>query len=122
MEASEQTEKPHNWLHYVNPSLGGLMVAIKLDKRYVRGEGCYLFDHEGVRYLDFLAGYGAIPFGYHPKELWEVLHQVELQMEPTFSIPSFLEAAGDLAAALIALCPKGIESTDPNDHRCESHD
>jgi len=101
-------EEEHKWLKYINPVLGGLMSAIKLDKRYVRAEGCYMFDHEGVRYLDFLAGYGAIPFGYHPKELWEVFHQVEELQEPTFSIPSLLEAAGDLAEALVNICPKGM--------------
>ena len=32
-----------------------------------RGEGCYLFDAEGKKYLDFIAGIGVINLGYnHP--------------------------------------------------------
>jgi len=35
-----------------------VLQIIDYDVDYVRGEGAYLFDAEGNRYLDFLGGYG----------------------------------------------------------------
>jgi len=35
---------------------------------FVRGEGCYLWDKEGNRYLDFVTGYSSLIFGHsHPR-------------------------------------------------------
>jgi len=35
---------------------------------FVRGEGCYLWDKEGNRYLDFVSGYSSLVFGHsHPR-------------------------------------------------------
>lgn len=40
----------------------------RLDKAFVRGEGCYLFDTEGKSYLDALAGIGVVSLGHaNPK-------------------------------------------------------
>src|SRR5689334_9176452 len=61
----------HPFEGYVNPSLGAVLRGLKLDKRYVRGEGCWLEDAEGRRYLDFMAAYGALPFGHNPPEIWD---------------------------------------------------
>jgi len=79
------------------------MESIGLDKRYVSGEGSFLFDSEGRKYLDFLAGYGAIPFGYHPQQLWDEIFLLHKNREPIFVIPSFLEAAGALSKRLVEL-------------------
>ena len=38
-----------------------------------RGEGVYLFDTEGKKYLDFAAGYAVSSLGYGNKELNEAL-------------------------------------------------
>ncbi|MCI0998324.1 putrescine aminotransferase, partial [Pseudomonas corrugata] len=45
---------------YVNPEIGELIRRVGLDKTFVRGEGCYLYDEEGRDYLDFLGAYGAL--------------------------------------------------------------
>jgi 4-aminobutyrate aminotransferase / (S)-3-amino-2-methylpropionate transaminase / 5-aminovalerate transaminase len=35
---------------------------------FVRGEGCYLWDGSGKRYLDFVSGYSSLSFGHsHPR-------------------------------------------------------
>src|SRR5437016_5416836 len=54
----------HPYEAYVNPYVGALLRAVNMDKRYVRGEGCWLSDEEGTHYLDFTAAYGALPFGF----------------------------------------------------------
>ncbi|BAD39753.1 aminotransferase class III-fold pyridoxal phosphate-dependent enzyme [Symbiobacterium thermophilum] len=98
----------HLFTEYVNPHLGRLLEAINMDKRFVRGEGCYLWDSEGRRYLDFVAAYGALPFGFNPPEIWEALRAVELTGEPSFVQPSALQAAGELARRLIEVAPEGL--------------
>ncbi len=93
----------HPYPSYVNPYLGELLKLVQLDKRFVRGEGAWLWDDEGNRYLDFIAAYGALPFGFNPPRIWEALEQVRQAGEPSFIQPSYLDAAGQLAAKLIEL-------------------
>lgn len=98
----------HPYAAYVNPYLGKLLSMINMDKRFVRGEGCYLYDENGRRYLDFVAAYGALPFGFNHPEVWQALHDVQANLEPSFVQPSALEAAGALAERLIAVAPEGL--------------
>ncbi len=52
---------------HVNPKLVQVLKTIGFDRKYVRGEGAYLWDDEGNRYLDFLTGYGMFNIGRnHP--------------------------------------------------------
>lgn len=98
----------HRFTEYVNPHLGRLLESINMDKRFVRGEGCYLWDAEGKRYLDFVAAYGALPFGFNHPEIWATVHEVEANLEPSFVQPSALDAAGALAERLIQIAPQGL--------------
>ncbi|MFZ5596516.1 MAG: aminotransferase class III-fold pyridoxal phosphate-dependent enzyme [Bacillota bacterium] len=95
----------NNFTEYVNPHLGKLLEQVKMDKVFVRGEGNYLYDSGGKRYLDFIAAYGALPFGYNPPEIWQALEQVRSENEPSFIQPSALGAAGELARRLVELAP-----------------
>lgn len=98
----------NNFTGYVNPHLGKLLEQVRLDKVFVRGEGNYLYDAHGKRYLDFIAAYGALPFGFNPPEIWEALEEVRNNAWPSFIQPSALEAAGELARRLIELAPSGL--------------
>jgi acetylornithine/succinyldiaminopimelate/putrescine aminotransferase/acyl-CoA synthetase (AMP-forming)/AMP-acid ligase II/predicted amino acid dehydrogenase/acyl carrier protein len=92
----------------VNPELGRVLQQMKMDKTFVRGEGCYLFDGAGRRYLDFLAQYGALPFGFNPPAIWSALAAVRERAEPSFAQPSAPAAAGELARRLLAAAPPGL--------------
>jgi len=48
----------HPFTEYLNPYLGELLHNVALDKTFVRGEGCYLYDDHGNGYLDCIAAYG----------------------------------------------------------------
>ena len=50
----------HPYIRHVNPDLADMLARLRLDKRFVRGEGCELFDAAGRRYLDCIAAYGAL--------------------------------------------------------------
>lgn len=93
----------HPFASFVNPHLAQLLSRLRMDKRFVRGEGPWLWDAAGRRYLDFISNYGAVPFGYNPPEIWEALMSVRDRREPSFVQPSLLDAAGVLAERLIAL-------------------
>ncbi len=98
----------HPFREYVNPYLGNLLEQIKMDKSYVQGKGAWLVDQQGERYLDFIASYGALPFGFNPPEIWEALDSVRLSAEPSFVQPSALVPAGELAQRLVELAPAGL--------------
>lgn len=99
----------HPFVEYVNPHLGRLLSRINMDKTFVRGEGCYLYDSEGRRYLDLIASYGALAFGYNPPEIWNAIEDLRRSAEPSFVQPSYLEAAGKLAKRLIEIAPPGLK-------------
>jgi acetylornithine/succinyldiaminopimelate/putrescine aminotransferase len=98
----------HPFRRFDNPELGRLLAQLGADRAYVRGEGCRLWDREGRRVLDFLAQYGALPFGFNPPRIWAALEAVRSAAEPSLVQPSYLEAAGELAERLIALAPPGM--------------
>jgi ornithine--oxo-acid transaminase len=53
---------------HINPVFVKMLRTIGFDKKYVRGEGAYLWDAEGNKYLDLLTGWGVFALGRnHPK-------------------------------------------------------
>lgn len=98
----------HPFNTHVNPELGRLLGQMAMDKTFIRGEGSWLWDEQGHRYLDFLAQYGALPFGFNPSRIWAALTAVRDSGEPSFVQPSYLNAAGELARRLIAVAPPGM--------------
>lgn len=73
-------------------------------KRYpvtlVYGEGSYVWDAEGKRYLDLFPGWGCNILGHCPKP---VVKAVQKQIEHLIHIPNtwFTEAQGDFAEAIV---------------------
>lgn len=86
---------------YVNPALGARLRLLQLDKRFVRARGAELVDAEGRVYLDFVSGYGALPFGHNPQTIWSALHEAARDDLPNLVQGSAAEPAGALAKALL---------------------
>ncbi len=61
---------------HLNPAFVKMLRAIGFDKRYVRGEGCYLFDDEGNKYLDLLTGWGVFALGRNHPKIKSILQQL----------------------------------------------
>jgi acetylornithine/succinyldiaminopimelate/putrescine aminotransferase len=61
---------------YLNPQLPRVLHAIGFDKVYERAEGAYLYDRDGNRYLDFLAGFGAAGIGRNHPVVRQALRDV----------------------------------------------
>jgi acetylornithine/succinyldiaminopimelate/putrescine aminotransferase len=61
---------------YLNPQLPRMLHAIGFDKVYERAEGAYLYDQDGNRYADFLAGFGVFGVGRNNPRVREALHSM----------------------------------------------
>jgi 4-aminobutyrate aminotransferase-like enzyme len=95
---------------YINTSLARAQAIISFDKVYTRGQGAYLWDADGHRYLDLLSGYGVFNLGRaHP-----VLKQV-IQELAALDLPSLVKMdcpllAGLLAENLAKRMPPGLDA------------
>jgi ornithine--oxo-acid transaminase len=60
---------------YISPQLPRVLETIGFDHFYERGEGCYLWDRDGKRYLDFLSGFGVYALGRSHPAIVDALKQ-----------------------------------------------
>lgn len=92
---------------YLNPGLAKLMAFAGFGAE-VRGEGLYLFDHEGRKFLDCLGGYGTFSLGHrHPAVVAAVrdgLDRLGMSGKAFFSPNS-----ADLAELLVENSPAGLD-------------
>jgi adenosylmethionine-8-amino-7-oxononanoate aminotransferase len=97
-EALQRAAKDHLWLHFsTTANYEGRDVPV-----IVRGEGCHLYDTQGRRYLDMLAGLFTVQIGYsHGDELGEVaaeqMRRLPFYTNWTYAHPPAIELAEKLA-------------------------
>jgi hypothetical protein len=96
------------YIRHVAPYRGFLYRQLGLDKTFVRGEGCSLIDEHGTRYADFVAQFGAVPFGHDPQAIWDAIDSVRREGRPNLAIASISPVAGELAERLLAVAPPGL--------------
>lgn len=89
----------------INPTMNKLLKTFKLDVEYTKAEGLMLYDNKGNRYLDFIAQYGAVPFGYNPPEICAAMNEFFNEGIPSMVQPSVPVKAVELAELLIKLAP-----------------
>jgi ornithine--oxo-acid transaminase len=88
-----------------NPRFAKVLRTIGFDRQYVRGQGSYLWDEQGNRYLDFLSGYGMFNLGRnHPVVLQAVRDYLELGDPWKIQMGATL-LPGLLAEKLLSLVP-----------------
>jgi ornithine--oxo-acid transaminase len=94
---------------YVNPQLPRVLGTLAFDRFYVRGEGCYLYDDKGARYLDFLSGFGVFALGRGHPTVVEALHQALDADLPNLVQMDCSLLPGVLAQQLVGRAHPGIE-------------
>ncbi|KKI89146.1 hypothetical protein WQ54_28435 [Bacillus sp. SA1-12] len=92
-------------MEYLNPSVSKIMHLFHMNKVFIRGEGCYLYDKEGLKYTDFIAQYGALPLGYNHEGIWQNIVKFRENNTPSFCQPSAPVVTGELAIQLTNLFP-----------------
>ena len=92
---------------YINPNLARLMGFAGFGVEMI-GEGCYIIDHEGRKYLDCLGGYGCFTFGHrNPRIIQAVKDQLD---HITLSGKAFFSKnAADLAEKLAHMTPGDLQ-------------
>jgi putrescine aminotransferase len=94
---------------YINPVLMAMNGKSGLLKTFVRGEGAYLFDAEGKKYLDFVAGFGSLNLGHNHPAVAEAVTSAVRDQAPGFTPTAVNPYATALAERLICLAPTGLE-------------
>ncbi|MBX3734786.1 MAG: aspartate aminotransferase family protein [Verrucomicrobiae bacterium] len=82
---------------HVNPANVRTLKTIGFDHCYIRGEGPYLWDIQGTKYLDMLSGYGVFGLGRNHPEVRRVLMDF-LQTD----YPSLVKMEAPLLAGVLA--------------------
>src|SRR4030095_14451284 len=73
-EAEPQRYPLHT--RYLNEQMVRVLKTIGFDRAYQRGKGQYLYDREGVQYLDLLSGWGVFALGRNHPVVADALKQV----------------------------------------------
>src|SRR5438874_6372504 len=94
----QQAARDHLWLHFTRMAAvqhGDLPIIVS-------GEGCYLEDADGKRYLDALAGLFAVQIGYsHGEEMGQAaldqMRELPFYTNWSYAHPRAIELAAELA-------------------------
>src|SRR5215468_8336817 len=89
----------------LNPTLGRLLAACRMDRAWARGEGAWLFDRDGRRFLDCYAQYGAVALGHNAPCVTAAARAALDGLEPAMVQPYRAVYAEALASALARLAP-----------------
>jgi ornithine--oxo-acid transaminase len=95
---------------YVNTSLARVQAIIGFDKIYTRGEGAYLWDVDGNRYLDLLAGYSVFNLGRGHPVVKQALQDALAMERPNLIKMDCPLLAGLLAEELVKRMPPGLDA------------
>jgi len=95
---------------YINPSLARVQAIIGFDKIYTRGQGCYLWDADGNRYLDLLSGFGVFNLGRSHPVVKQAIQDVLALDRPNLVKMDCPLLAGLLAEELVKRMPPGLDA------------
>ncbi len=110
MDIVEQHRGRQYGLHqqYVNPAFVKMLKTIGFDKNYVRGEGCYLWDPQGNKYLDLLTGWGVFMLGRNHPKIRAALHELLDAASPNLVRMDCSILSGLVAESLVSRMPPGL--------------
>ncbi|MFT6099234.1 MAG: acetylornithine/succinyldiaminopimelate/putrescine aminotransferase [Arenicella sp.] len=98
-----QKREETDYLTYSRPGLGKLLKAIRVDVKYHKADGCYLYYKNGdkdVPVLDIMAGYGACLFGHNYQPFIDTYQKFFLEKRPFLAQASERENTGLLGRKL----------------------
>jgi ornithine--oxo-acid transaminase len=95
---------------YLNPQLGRVLRTLGYDRNWLRGEGAYLIDDTGERWLDLLSGFGMFALGRgHAGVRRQLIAALEAGT-PALPAMGLTLLPGVLAERLVALAPAGLDA------------
>ena len=90
---------------YLNEQMVRVLRTIGFDRAYQRGKGQYLYDREGLRYLDLLSGWGVFALGRNHPVVNDALRKVLASDLPNLVQMDVSALAGVLAERLLRYVP-----------------
>jgi ornithine--oxo-acid transaminase len=94
---------------HLNAQMVRVLSTIGYDRFYERGEGAWLIDRDGERYLDFLSGFGVFALGRSHPVLKRALADALAADLPALAQMDCALLPGLLAEALLARAPRSLE-------------
>ncbi|HBP17068.1 MAG TPA: aspartate aminotransferase family protein [Planctomycetes bacterium] len=94
---------------HINPQFVKVLRTIKFDRAYTRGEGSYLYDAEGTRFLDLISGYGTFNVGRNHPAVRAAIEQALSLNLPNLVKMDCATLSGFLAEALVERAPEGLD-------------
>lgn len=101
------TDVYEKYTKYINPNLAKLMGFAGFGVE-MRGEGCYIYDHEGRKFLDCLGGYGTFTFGHRNPVVVEAV-KAQLDNIALSGKAFFTKQQADLAEKLSEITPGNLQ-------------
>ena len=110
MPTDHQQWRSADAAHHLHPFTHYAELAEEGSRVIMRGEGVWLWDADGRRYLDAMAGLWCVNVGYGRQELADAAHRqmLELGYYNTF-FKTTTPAAAQLARELAAITPAGLD-------------
>jgi ornithine--oxo-acid transaminase len=105
MFAARETERGTMHTRHLNEQLVRVLKTIGYDVGFNRGQGQYLYDRTGVRYLDLLSGFGVFAIGRNHPVLRDALKSVLDADMPNLVQMDVSTLAGILAERLLEYTP-----------------
>ena len=94
---------------HFNPALADALYVMGLDKTYSRASGCYVYDADDQRFLDFLSGFRVLNLGHNHPVVREALTHALSHDWPNMLQVDASPLAGALARELLARATPGLE-------------
>lgn len=98
---------------YLNPQLGRILRAVGFDRIWTGGEGAYLIDSEGHRYLDLFGGHGVFALGRNHPEVVAAMEDVLAARTANLPQLGVTLLSGVLAEQLLARAPASVGAMMP---------
>lgn len=108
MSTPEPTGVIARYARHVNPAFIKLLGVFGYGRLYVRAEDVWVWDDEGRRYLDCLAGFGSVNIGHNHPRLIERLQKHLQSQTLNLSHTGPASSAADLAQSLARLLPEPL--------------
>jgi ornithine--oxo-acid transaminase len=105
MFVDRQSQRTALHTRYLNEQLVRVLKTIGYDVGFQKGQGQYLFDRDGARYLDLLSGFGVFAIGRNHPALREALKSVLDSDLPNLVQLDVSTLAGVLAERLLKYVP-----------------
>jgi ornithine--oxo-acid transaminase len=98
---------------YLNPQMGRILRTLGFQKIWRGGEGAYLIDTDGERYLDLFGGYGVFAIGRNHPEVIEAIDAVMAARTGNLPQLGVTLLSGVLAEQLLARAPGSVAAMVP---------